>query len=196
MDAELRHAALTVALLFACDADDPLHEREGGLPDVEFCADVIDWRAGSIALEHELFDAIAAARAESHDCGGLGRAAPSAPLVHDGALRCAARAHALDMQTREYFGHDDPDGRLPWHRIADAGYSSVLATEVIAQGDVDPRALVDELWLRSDAHCGALLASEWIDVGIGHHTLAEPPPDSGSSAPTWWVVVLAVPDAT
>jgi uncharacterized protein YkwD len=193
VDAELRHAVLAIALVVGCDASEPERDRDATLPDVEFCAGVQAWP--DTAPEDELLAAITAARAEGGRCGTLGRAAPAPEPHTNGALTCAARVHALAMADGEFLDHEDPEGRLPWHRIADAGYESVLATELVARGELTPEALVEELWLPSDPHCGALLAAQWTDVGIARHAVAEPPPDPDTPAPTWWVVVLAMPDA-
>lgn len=178
----------------ACDPGDPLAERDAAIPDVEACADVAEWPAS--AAEAELAGAIAEVRMRGVECGALGRAAPSEPLVEDGALTCAARVHARDMAERDVFEHEDADGRLAWHRIADAGVSTVLATELIAHGETDARALVENVWLPSDPHCGALAAESWTHVGVARWSTGEPPPDPDTPAPTWWVVVLAVPDAS
>jgi uncharacterized protein YkwD len=177
----------------ACDASQPPDERAATLPDIEFCSGVQNWP--STELEDELFDAIARARADAGHCGSLGRAAPASELRTNGALTCAARVHALAMAEGDFLEHEDLDGRLPWHRIADAGYASVLATELIAHGELDPALLVEDLWLPSDPHCGALLAGEWTEVGIARHAVPEPPPDADTPARTWWTVVLAMPHA-
>ncbi len=193
MDAELRRAVLTLALACACDPGEPVDERDAALPDVEACAGVQEWPADP--QESALFDAIEHVRSQGIACGALGRAAPSDALVESGALTCAARVHARDMADRDYFEHEDPDGRLPWHRIADAGFSTVLATELIAHGETDAHALVETVWLPSDPHCGALAAEAWTHVGLARWATGEPPPDADTPAPTWWVVVLATADA-
>jgi hypothetical protein len=194
VDAELRRAVLAPALALACDADPPTTPRAVAIPDVEFCAEAHEWSAADVAAENDLVGAIEDARDRGGSCGALGGAEPAPAPTPSGALACAARVHAKDMATRDYFEHEDPDGRLAWHRIADAGYGTVLATELIAHGELDATELVDDLWLRSDPHCGALLAAEWVDVGVGRYSIDEPPPDPDTPAPTWWVVVLAVPD--
>jgi hypothetical protein len=194
VDAELRHAVLTLALACACDAGDGPELRDAEVPDVEACAGVLAWPQSE--EEDALQGAIEGARARGVACGALGRAAPSDALQTSGALTCAARVHALDMSEQDYFEHEDPDGRLPWHRIADAGFSTVLATELIAHGETDPVALVENVWLPSDPHCGALAAESWTHVGLARWATGEPPLDDDTPAPTWWVVVLAVPDAS
>jgi len=171
----------------------PSGARAATLPDVELCEGVQDWP--SAEQEDDLFAAIAAARADGGRCGALGRAAPAPELRIDGALTCAARVHTLAMAEGDFLEHEDLEGRLPWQRIADAGYTTVLATELIAHGELDGLALVDDLWLPSDPHCGALLAHEWTDVGIARLALPEPPPDADTPARTWWTVVLAMPHA-
>ncbi|VAX36640.1 hypothetical protein MNBD_PLANCTO03-103, partial [hydrothermal vent metagenome] len=55
------------------------------------------------------------------------------PLALDFSLTTAARAHSLDMATRGFFDHINPDGLNPTQRAQAAGYSGVTG-EVIAVG--------------------------------------------------------------
>lgn len=195
MDAELRRAALIACATLGCDLQAEPQPRQADVPDVAYCDPVRAWSGD--AEEIHFVEAIVDARLQSQDCGALGRAEAVElfpRLLEDGALTCAARVHALDMATRGFFGHEDPDGVTPWRRIEQAGYPTVLATELVAMGEIDPERVVQDLWLPNAPHCGALMAPEWIDVGVARHALPEPPPDDDTPANTWWVVVLAMPD--
>ena len=45
------------------------------------------------------------------------------PLVYDDELAQIARDHSLDMATRNYFSHDNPEGQGPTERAKVAGYN-------------------------------------------------------------------------
>jgi hypothetical protein len=58
--------------------------------------------------------------------------APKSPLAPNQLLTNASRAHSRDMYDRQFFDHNNPDGRTPFDRIRDAGYSFTTAGENIA----------------------------------------------------------------
>jgi uncharacterized protein YkwD len=155
------------------------------LPHAKYCDDVRDWPDDATAIERELAIAIDDARAHARRCGELGLFAASSPLGQDGALTCAARKHARDMDARKYFAHVDPDGLTVVARMRDAGYVAAESSELIAAGDVEPTAIVDIAWLASDPHCAALLAPEWSRIGIARQ------PTEHDDRGAYWVVVLA-----
>lgn len=155
------------------------------LPHVQYCDDVREWPDGALAIERELHDAIDDARADGGRCGTLGYFVPSDPLLVDGALTCAARKHARDMDAREFFAHADPDGDNVVARMKDAGYVAAESSELIAAGDVAATAIVDVAWLVSDPHCAALLAPEWRRIGMARQ------PTQHDDRGAYWVVVLA-----
>ncbi len=176
-------------LALACEsAPEREHDDEPAaleLPELPWCDEVREWTDASSTRALELAIAIDDAREAGGRCGQLGIFVPSRPLATDGALTCAAREHAADMEARAYFGHADPDGDNAVARMRDAGYVADLSTELIAAGDVAAQTVIDLLWLPSDAHCAALLAPEWTRVGIAHH------PSADEERGAFWVVVLA-----
>lgn len=62
--------------------------------------------------------------------------APKQPLASNSLLYKASKKHCLDMDKNSYFSHTSLDGRSPWVRIADTGYSSGLAENIATA--VDP----------------------------------------------------------
>lgn len=72
------------------------------------------------------------------------------PLALNRFLTQAARAHSLDMATRNFFDHTNPDGLSPTQRAQAAGYGGT-AGENIAAGyaDVDAAHLA---WMQSVGH--------------------------------------------
>ena len=67
------------------------------------------------------------------------------PLALAWSLTAASRLHSLDMATRAFFDHINPDGLNPTQRARAAGYSGV-AGEVIAAGQNSIDA-VYESWM-------------------------------------------------
>jgi uncharacterized protein YkwD len=69
-----------------------------------------------------MLQAINAARSTARK--GQGKDFAAAPaLTWNGLLGNAARAHARDMATRNYFAHVTPEGRTPQDRAEQAGYT-------------------------------------------------------------------------
>ena len=95
------------------------------------------------------------------------------PLKHVIELDQAARYHAADLGTDDYFEHDtyDRDGEelcfvcLWWQRI-NAYYSGVRA-ENIAAGYPSPEAVV-AAWMSSPGHRQNILSTYSSEVGVGY----------------------------
>ncbi|MFF7178540.1 CAP domain-containing protein [Streptomyces sp. NPDC008121] len=104
------------------------------------------------------------------------------PLRHDRRLRSAAQAHADDMSARNYYGHENPEGRNAGDRITAAGYSWSVWAENIHRGPKTPAAAMRE-WMRSDGHRHNILNCAFKDIGIGLSLNADGP---------WWVQNFAV----
>ena len=187
----MRRRVLLLAVFAVGACDDP--DSDGGeddaalratVPFTDYCAAARGWKTEWAEAETEALDLLDAARVRGVECGRLGRPGPSSPLRLDGRLTCAARLHALSMATTGFEGHVDPnDGTDPQAR-ADAAEYGADVVEHWAGGPRDASALVDVLWLPSDAHCADLLSRDFVDVGIGH--VGDIEGDRG----TYWVVVL------
>jgi uncharacterized protein YkwD len=87
------------------------------------------------------------------------------PLVWDEALAKVARAHSVDMFARGYFAHNDPDGKTPFDRIAEAGITYQAAGENLAYAA--SVTLAHAGLMRSTGHRANILEVDFGRVGIG-----------------------------
>ena len=109
------------------------------------------------------------ARAVGHDCDTKGNFGPTTPLTMNASLRCAARKHAADMATRDFFDHINPSGETFVDRILMAGYGSYAEIgENIAGGlDIDDPKIAVDGWLASDGHCANIMNPLYTEFGAG-----------------------------
>ncbi|MBW3653673.1 MAG: CAP domain-containing protein, partial [Actinobacteria bacterium] len=94
-------------------------------------------------------------------------------LRRDRRLDAAAVLHSLDMGTRTFFSHVNPDGRAAGARAVAQGYGLGVG-ENIAYGYSNARAAVLR-WMASAGHCRNLLSSA-RDLGVGTAVLASGTP--------------------
>ena len=113
-----------------------------------------DWQATSVdsALLLELVNTI---RTQN------GRA----QLRVNAQLTASAAAKCTDMVQKDYWSHNDPAGREPWHFIDEAGYRKLAAGENLAYGFSDANAVV-EGWMNSPSHREAILNPLYTEVGF------------------------------
>jgi uncharacterized protein YkwD len=94
------------------------------------------------------------------------RVAHGCPALRDDSrLRAAAVGHSVDMQVRDYFAHNTPDGLTPWTRIEAQEYSDPSA-ENIAMGQSTPQSVVDA-WMNSPGHRANILNCSSKAIGVG-----------------------------
>jgi uncharacterized protein YkwD len=136
------------------------------VPANEYCDDVADWNPAWSQAEARVRDLVNDVRSQGGSCGGQSFA-PSLPLAMNPALRCAARVHSLDMATRSFFDHDNPDGESPFVRINAAGYVFFTAGENIAAGQTTAEEVVAG-WLQSPGHCANILSPDFEEIGVGY----------------------------
>jgi len=96
-------------------------------------------------------------------------------LTWESSLGEVARNHSIDMLSRNFFSHVNPEGRSPHDRII-AGYrfSLSMSGENIWSGtghesgetNLLARTIV-ESWLSSPGHRKNLLNPEFTDIGVG-----------------------------
>jgi len=95
---------------------------------------------------------------------GLPALDPSEPLAD------VARAHSLDMATRGYLSHVDPDGRGPADRVERAGIAYLRVAENIyfSRGEPgDPDEATVRSWLASPGHRHVMLDESVTRAGVG-----------------------------
>lgn len=125
-------------------------------------------RVGGVSgLEMEMLELVNRARldsANSAETGGRAR-----PLKCNANLAAVARAHSRDMLMREYFGHNDPDGKSPGMRVKAAGIEWQATAENIAAFDSVPgaeAAFMNEPRFAHN-HRTNILNPEYTEIGIG-----------------------------
>ena len=91
------------------------------------------------------------------------------PLVPLPALITVARDHSEDMVERNYFDHEDPDGRRVADRITAAGVSWSKVSENLAMnsGAEDPVARAVQGWMESPGHRKNILDPAVTHTGVG-----------------------------
>jgi hypothetical protein len=87
-------------------------------------------------------------------------------LQEDLLLEKAAQAKADDMQKRNYWAHQTPEGKDPWIFIATVGYNYAKAGENLAYGFNDSKTIIDG-WLNSPSHRKNMLDTTFSEVGFG-----------------------------
>ncbi len=98
-----------------------------------------------------------------------------AKLRYSKVLEKAANAHALDMYTRDFFDHINPDGDGPLERALDAGFCRVgMIGENIAW-NYPTVADVQTGWENSPHHYENMALPEFTLVGMGYFFSANGP---------------------
>jgi uncharacterized protein YkwD len=89
------------------------------------------------------------------------------------ALSDIARAHSLDMLTRDYFDHRSPEGLHSADRIAKHGLSFDATGEnlyMVRNGATDADRLAESIvtgWMNSRAHRENILEADYRFLGVG-----------------------------
>ncbi|MEM1056960.1 MAG: CAP domain-containing protein [Bacteroidota bacterium] len=112
---------------------------------------------------HEMLDAINAARAEGHRCGGAWQD-PVPALTWSGRLATAAARHSRDMASRDDLSHVGSDGSRVGDRATREGYPWRRIGENIAQADLSVEQVV-LAFLDSPPHCLALMDERYTQMG-------------------------------
>lgn len=82
-------------------------------------------------------------------------------------LRQAARAHAADMEQRNYFSHTNSDGSDPMERAQRADCGCHAVAENIAMGQQSARE-VFQAWMNSPDHRANMLRDGYHRYGLAH----------------------------
>lgn len=90
-------------------------------------------------------------------------------LVWDDRIARVAFEHSVDMLERDYFGHQDPDGRGLRERLREARIPFALAAENIAEGFryEDAAKAVFEGWMTSPEHREIIEDCDFLLHGVG-----------------------------
>lgn len=88
------------------------------------------------------------------------------PLAISPQLSLAANRKAQDMIKNNYFDHQSPNGRTPWHFIIESGYNYYKAGENLAINFTTSEKLF-EAWINSPDHRDNIINPEFEEVGFG-----------------------------
>lgn len=108
------------------------------------------------------------------------------PLVRNPDLANIAREYSRERQFRGFYGHHDPEGDGPGHRMAEAGYNCFYWAENVAVSGYEkrtidpygesfiipetPRDVAKDLvgqWMTSGGHRWAMMAPRFDVIGVG-----------------------------
>lgn len=100
-----------------------------------------------------------------------------APLRYHKNLEDSAQKHAFDMEIRDYFSHENPEGQRSGDRIKETGYGVINAQECrcsykvylgenIAKGQKTVEQVIRE-WMESESHREAMLSKDYQEIGVG-----------------------------
>jgi len=129
------------------------------------------------ASERSLAEAVFALVNEERARTGIEPVAWSEPAA------TAAYDHAVDMDLRDFFAHDNPDGASPGTRLARVGVGGRGWGENIARGQASAAAVMDA-WMNSPGHRANILNPTYRFLGVGVHTGIDGP---------WWVQDFLTP---
>lgn len=115
-------------------------------------------------IQAEILQRVNALRASGAVCGSVAYPAAGA-LNWNTTLLEAAKAHANDMATNNYFSHTGLDGRSPAQRVSAAGYNYSRMGENIAAGQSSV-AEVMTAWIASPSHCQNMMTPEYPDIAV------------------------------
>lgn len=87
------------------------------------------------------------------------------PLKIDDRLNKSATFKACDLRDRNYWSHEDPDGKMSWYMFGRQGYYFRLAGENLAKNCEDNICI--SLWMNSPTHRENILKSDYKDIGSG-----------------------------
>jgi putative cell wall-binding protein len=129
--------------------------------------------------------------AEGYELGLLNaqRAAVGEPsVIMDPRIEAIAEARSMDMATKHYFSHTQPDGRTAFSMLNTAGISWTRAGEIIAwnSGFGDYQGSADEAasqWHDSAPHYAIITTAAYTAAGVGVAY-------DSSSGRTYWTAIF------
>lgn len=81
-------------------------------------------------------------------------------------LNEAAELKAMDMATKSYFSHTNPDGKNPWYWLEQVGYKYQYAGENLAINFSDSKD-VTNAWMNSPTHKANIVKGNYTEIGTG-----------------------------
>jgi uncharacterized protein YkwD len=121
-------------------------------------------------------------------------AAGLVPVRTDSRLMAIARARSVDMATKHYFSHIQPDGRDVFDIITAQGITWYGAGEIIAWNNYPTLELsaanANQQWLNSPGHKAIVMSTSLNYVGVGLGV------DASTGKKYWTAVYIKGPDRT
>ena len=136
-------------------------------------------------IQAEVLQRVNAFRASGAVCGGVAYPAAGA-LNWNTTLLQAAKGHATDMATNNYFSHTGQDGRSPDQRVLAAGYSYSHMGENIAAGQASVESAMAS-WIGSASHCQNMMTPDFKDIAVACVR------NEASSYRIYWVMEMGRP---
>ena len=87
------------------------------------------------------------------------------PLKFNTQLTALGGKYAQDMINRQFFAHNDPDGKSPFDRMKQAGINYRYAGENLAINSNVTTA--EQAFMNSPGHRANILSPNYTDVGVG-----------------------------
>lgn len=88
------------------------------------------------------------------------------PLTIDPRLSRSAQNKCNDLVARNYYSHNGPDGKTPWHFITEQGINNVAMAENIDRNVDSAQNLITD-WLNSPGHKANIDSAKYNLVGFG-----------------------------
>jgi uncharacterized protein YkwD len=121
-------------------------------------------------------------------------AAGLVPVRIDDRLMAIARARSVDMATKHYFSHTQPDGRNVFNILSAKGIKWYGAGEIIAWNNYPTLELstynANSQWMNSSGHKAIVMSTSMNYIGVG---LAI---DASNGKKMWTAVYIKGPDRT
>lgn len=114
--------------------------------------------------QEKLLTLINEVRAKGCNCGDTVMG-PVGPVTWNRALERAAYLHGKDMESGNYFAHNDKEGKDAGYRISRMGYPWLAWGENIALGILNETTVVRG-WTRSPVHCKVLMNAKFTEMGV------------------------------
>lgn len=115
------------------------------------------------------------------------------PLRVDIRLRTIARARATDMAEKDYFAHQQPDGRWAWDLMTEAGITWYGAGEILAANSAaelsESATSAAQQWRDSSTHYAIVTGRDYNYFGVGLAVDA-------AGKKIWATIFLKGPDRT
>ena len=141
------------------------------------------WDCQATDDEKLILEIINQYREEDQECGENSYSAAQ-PFEMNDQLQCAARIHSWDMDGRNYYTHDTPDGVSASQRVSIVPGSLSSAAENIYDFWGTPEGAVQG-WMDSPGHCRNIMCSGYNQIGVGIYGTMHTLKITGPSV-CWW----------